>query len=90
MLVVVALRAKRNEIVGDMWSIVHGLLSRFEESFPGLAPASLIFYRDGVSDGEWEAVLTKELNAIHHACAKLKADHPTTLTNWDPKVITLM
>ncbi len=51
-------------------------------------PSSLIFYRDGVSEGEWEAVLEHEIPAITKACDRLKAEHPNTLgaRNWNPKV----
>ncbi len=81
-------RAKRNEIVVEMESLVHGLLSRFQSVHPGRVPPSLIFYRDGVSDGEWEAVLDHEIPAIAKACDRLKAEHPATLgaSNWSPEV----
>jgi hypothetical protein len=65
---------------------VFGLLSRFESAYPAQAPPSLIFYRDGVSEGEWEKVLKHELGAINAACNKLKGEHPDTLAHWAPKV----
>lgn len=72
----------------EMESMVHSLLARFEGAYPGHAPPSLAFYRDGVSDGEWEQVLNKEVPAIRSTCEKIKKENPGTLgaNGWDPKV----
>jgi hypothetical protein len=90
LLAFVGLRAKWSEIVVELESIVFGLLSRFEEAHPGQLPPSLIFYRDGVSEGEWEKVLDRELSAINAACDRMLVQHPTTLgaNGWKPKAST--
>ncbi|MCO5609555.1 hypothetical protein L7F22_063784 [Adiantum nelumboides] len=50
--------------------IVKDLLHAFHER-QGRKPERIIYYRDGVSEGEFEAVLSNELEAIKKACEAL-------------------
>ena len=54
------------------------LLRRFR-SFTNVAPEKIIFYRDGVDEGQFEKILIHELQAIQHACREL---HP----NYKPQI----
>lgn len=50
--------------------IIKDLLRSFAERH-GCKPERIIFYRDGVSEGEFEAVLNSELEAVKKACEAL-------------------
>ncbi|KAI0248860.1 Piwi domain-containing protein [Lactifluus subvellereus] len=45
----------------------------------GKLPKRILFYRDGVSEGEFKTIITEELKAIRSACAKLDFDPTITL-----------
>ena len=59
------------EEIQEMENIVHSLLLKFYQKRKRL-PEQIIYYRDGVSEGQFPAVLKNELPAIRRACAKLK------------------
>ncbi|KAI3378394.1 hypothetical protein SNEBB_008915, partial [Seison nebaliae] len=46
-------------------------------------PSSIIFYRDGVSEGQYDTVLNYELNLIKKACSQLPG-------NYNPKVTLIV
>ncbi|XP_046856737.1 protein argonaute-2-like isoform X1 [Xenia sp. Carnegie-2017] len=66
------------EEIGDMKNIVVTLLRKFRDS-TGVAPQKIIFYRDGVGEGQFKRVLLLELQAFQHACREL---HP----NYKPQI----
>ncbi|KAL6204924.1 hypothetical protein ACLB2K_022191 [Fragaria x ananassa] len=45
-----------------------------------LKPSRIIFYRDGVSEGQFSQVLLYEMDAIRRACASLKERYMPTVT----------
>ncbi|PON71213.1 Exonuclease/helicase-like [Trema orientale] len=74
----------REEIIQDLYKsyqdpvkgFVHGgmireLLIAFRRS-TGVKPKRIIFYRDGVSEGQFSQVLLYEMDAIRKACASLE------------------
>lgn len=70
------------EMINGMEEIAGTLIKAFLDQpwnkrkyFPG----RIIFYRDGVSEGQFLQVLNIELPAIRRACAKIKE-------NWEPKI----
>uniref|UniRef100_A0A0E0NNB7 Piwi domain-containing protein n=1 Tax=Oryza rufipogon TaxID=4529 RepID=A0A0E0NNB7_ORYRU len=87
----VSAQAHRQELIEDLYKIwqdpqrgtvsggmIRELLISFKRS-TGEKPQRIIFYRDGVSEGQFYQVLLYELNAIRKACASLE-------TNYQPKV----
>uniref|UniRef100_A0A0E0K7C3 Uncharacterized protein n=1 Tax=Oryza punctata TaxID=4537 RepID=A0A0E0K7C3_ORYPU len=87
----VSAQAHRQELIEDLYKIwqdpqrgtvsggmIRELLISFKRS-TGEKPQRIIFYRDGVSEGQFYQVLLYELNAIRKACASLEA-------NYQPKV----
>ena len=66
------------EEIQQMENIAHSLLSKFYQKRKQ-HPEQIIYYRDGVSDGQFRGVLNHELSAIRRACAKLKS-------GFEPKV----
>ena len=46
----------------------------------GAKPVKLIFYHDGVSDGQFAAVRLEEIAALQKACSELQKDYQPKIT----------
>ncbi|CAB4481811.1 unnamed protein product [Rhizophagus irregularis] len=66
----------RYEIIVDMANMVKELLKTFYQTC-GRKPERILFYRDGISEGQFENVLRSEFNAIRAACQALDAKQNT-------------
>ncbi|WJZ93715.1 hypothetical protein VitviT2T_012636 [Vitis vinifera] len=88
----VSAQPHRSEIIEDLFrvkedpkrGVVHAgmireLLLAFKSS-TGLKPLRIIFFRDGVSEGMFEMVLLKEMDAIRKACASLEEGYLPPVT----------
>ncbi|XP_057483744.1 protein argonaute MEL1-like [Actinidia eriantha] len=88
----VAAQPHREEIIQDLYKtwedpqkgICHGgmikeLLIAFRRS-TGLKPHRIIFYRDGVSEGQFSQVLLDEVDAIRKACVSLENNYMPRIT----------
>ncbi|KAL6509670.1 argonaute 1 [Orobanche gracilis] len=88
----VSAQAHRQELIQDLYKTwqdpvkgtMHGgmimeLLISFRRS-TGQKPTRIIFYRDGVSEGQFYQVLLFELDAIRKACAALEPNYQPTVT----------
>ncbi|GFQ68100.1 protein argonaute-2 [Trichonephila clavata] len=75
----VRVQQHRQEIIQDLASMVKELLIQFYKS-TRFKPNRIIFYRDGVSEGQFHQVLTHELLAVREACMKLEADYKPGIT----------
>jgi eukaryotic translation initiation factor 2C len=62
----------REEIIVNLSDMVKELLMGFYRSTGGRKPEKILFYRDGVSEGQFAAVLEKEVSAVKAACASLE------------------
>ncbi|KAL8278267.1 hypothetical protein RQP46_009299 [Phenoliferia psychrophenolica] len=81
-------RAKKDEIIGDLSNMVFNLLKRrstFGNGPPVPPPDTVIFFRDGVSDGEFGALITREIPAIKQAFKRMQAEFPS----WSPRLTYL-
>lgn len=63
----------RVEIIEDLKEMVKDLLKAFYHELRQ-KPMRIIFYRDGVSEGQFAAVRDEELSAIRKACLELSPD----------------
>ena len=59
------------EYIKDMKNIIRDLLSAFYQN-TRQKPGKIIYYRDGVSMGQFETIVLEELNAIQEACTSLE------------------
>ncbi|CAO2822761.1 unnamed protein product [Amaranthus hypochondriacus] len=88
----VSAQAHRQEIIQDLFKtwqdpqqgtvnggMIRELLLSFKKA-TGQKPLRIIFYRDGVSDGQFYHVLLYELDAIRKACASLEPGYQPTVT----------
>ncbi|KAK2643502.1 hypothetical protein Ddye_025265 [Dipteronia dyeriana] len=88
----VSAQTHRDEIIKDLYTstqdaqrgLVHGgmirdLLRAFRMS-TGHKPHKIIFYRDGVSEGQFNQVLLHEVDAIRQACSSLEPNYVPPIT----------
>ncbi|XP_057858466.2 protein argonaute PNH1-like isoform X2 [Cryptomeria japonica] len=68
--------SKRGPVAGGM---IRDLLISFRNA-TNQKPRRIIFYRDGVSEGQFYQVLLHELDAIRKACASLEKDYQPPVT----------
>lgn len=76
----VRVQAGRQEVVSDLQEIVKNHLITFYKFNRSIKPQRLIFYRDGVGEGQFSHVLNVEVAAIQRACAELEANYRPKLT----------
>ncbi|CAG8466663.1 9415_t:CDS:10 [Ambispora leptoticha] len=69
----------RAEIIADLSSMVKELLRIFYQTC-GRKPERILFYRDGVSEGQFRAVLDNELKGIQEACRSLEETYNPSIT----------
>ncbi|XP_025603016.2 protein argonaute-2-like isoform X2 [Athalia rosae] len=74
------LQPPREEIILNLQSMVREQLLYFYKRNQGNKPQKIIFYRDGVSEGQFGQVLARELEAIRRACISLAADYKPPIT----------
>uniref|UniRef100_A0ACD5Z0F6 Uncharacterized protein n=1 Tax=Avena sativa TaxID=4498 RepID=A0ACD5Z0F6_AVESA len=77
----------RQELIQDLYKTFHdpqrGMVRELLISFrkaTGQKPLRIIFYRDGVSAGQFHQVLLYELDAIRKACASLEPNYQPPVT----------
>ncbi|KAA8544172.1 hypothetical protein F0562_022192 [Nyssa sinensis] len=85
----VSAQPHREEIIQDLYKTnqdhtVHsGMIREFLIAFrrsTGYKPHRIIFYRDGVSEGQFNQVLLYEMDAIRKACASLEENYQPPVT----------
>ncbi|KAK0445347.1 argonaute-like protein [Desarmillaria tabescens] len=79
------LQLGRQEMIGDLRSMAKDLLLAYmgyRSSMEKVStlPKRLIFFRDGVSEGEFKRVLDLELPLLHEACIDAKLNPPPKIT----------
>jgi len=68
------------EIIHDLAVMVKELLIEFYKANRRLKPSNIIFYRDGVSEGQFDQVLVHEVGAVQEACMMLENDYRPGIT----------
>ncbi|MCD7456268.1 argonaute 1B [Datura stramonium] len=88
----VSAQAHRQELIQDLYTtrqdpvkgtVAGGMIKDLLISFrraTGQKPQRIIFYRDGVSEGQFYQVLLYELDAIRKACASLEPNYQPPVT----------
>ncbi|KAF3336490.1 protein argonaute 1A-like isoform X1 [Carex littledalei] len=69
----------RQEIISCLGEMVKEHLNSFRRK-TNLAPQQIIFYRDGVSEGQFQQVLHYEIKAIKTACKQLNENYKPAIT----------
>lgn len=73
------LQDPRTEIIADLETITRKQLMTFYEK-TRYKPEKIIFYRDGVSDGQFEQVRKMEIQAVRNACSSLNPQYKPAIT----------
>ncbi|XP_022250179.1 protein argonaute-4-like isoform X2 [Limulus polyphemus] len=68
------------EIIQNIKDMCKELLKAFYRNTKGKKPEKIIFYRDGVSEGQFSQVRDIELRQIREACTELGADYQPLIT----------
>jgi hypothetical protein len=56
------------EIIKELETMVADLLRVFQRTCGGRLPNKIVFYRDGVDEGQYQKVLDNEVTKIKNAC----------------------
>ncbi|KAF9226544.1 argonaute-like protein [Gyrodon lividus] len=79
-------QGSRVEIIQDLQEMAKHILTMYmryrqlaEKKTSNIAPSRLIFYRDGVSEGQFKQVLDQEVDALKAACKELGIDPKITV-----------
>ncbi|CAF1296812.1 unnamed protein product [Adineta steineri] len=72
-------RGESREYIVDMKQIMKSLISQYEQ-LRGCPPTAIVFFRDGISEGEFDSVFEKELTSIREACVALSPCYRPYLT----------
>lgn len=75
----VRVQQHRQEIIQDLANMVKEMMIQFYRA-TRFKPVRIIFYRDGVSEGQFPSVLNSELLAIRKACIALEDDYQPGIT----------
>ncbi|KAG0352789.1 eukaryotic translation initiation factor 2C, 2, partial [Gamsiella multidivaricata] len=75
----VRVQSARTETIADLADMAVELLKTFYQNC-GKKPERILFYRDGVSEGQFADILKTEIAAIRAACSRLDKDYMPTLT----------
>ncbi|EPQ60238.1 Piwi-domain-containing protein [Gloeophyllum trabeum ATCC 11539] len=67
----ISIQRPRQEVIENMQSMVERALRCYQENHGKQLPRLLLFYRDGVSEGEYRTLALTEVNAIKAACHKV-------------------
>ncbi|PRW57108.1 argonaute 1 [Chlorella sorokiniana] len=79
----VSMQSGRQEIVANLKDMVKELLVEFHKVTRGRKPEHLIFFRDGVSEGQFKEVYYSEYSAVREACKEMgdpDADYAPPIT----------
>ncbi|KAI7849000.1 Piwi domain-containing protein [Circinella umbellata] len=76
---ITGVQTSRKEMIDNLGDMVKELLKNFYKTC-GKKPDRILFYRDGVSEGQFAAVLQEEISQIHAACAALDKGYKPKLT----------
>ena len=66
-------------IILDLADMIKDLLRTFYQTC-GAKPARILFYRDGVSEGQFAEVMNEEVKAIRAACNSLEPGYSPKIT----------
>ncbi|KAF9165771.1 eukaryotic translation initiation factor 2C, 3 [Actinomortierella ambigua] len=75
----IRIQSPKTELIADMEGMMIDLLKTFFQS-TGHKPQQILFYRDGVSESQFEEVKKSEVAAIKNACQRLEKDYQPKLT----------
>ena len=76
----IRVQKSRQETIDAMKEMFMNLLREFKEKNRGRTPQKILYYRDGVSEGQFSEVLVLELQAMQAACKALNPNFTPAIT----------
>ena len=73
-------KKERLEMIDKFDDMCYELISAFKDNCRGHLPERIIYYRDGVSEGQFREVLNRELTSMRRACGRFSADYQPAIT----------
>jgi len=73
------LQSPKVEIIQDLEDIIHLQLLKYKEKTK-IVPKKILYFRDGVSEGQFLQLLEHELIAIRRACLRLNINYKPSVT----------
>ena len=73
-------KKERLEMIDKFDDMCYELISAFRKNCKGNLPERIIYYRDGVSEGQFRAVLNRELTSLRKACQRFSPDYQPAVT----------
>ena len=73
-------KKERLEMIDKFDDMCYELISAFRNNCKGHLPEKIIYYRDGVSEGQFRAVLNRELTSLRKACERFSPDYQPAVT----------
>ncbi|KAM0756440.1 Piwi-domain-containing protein [Meredithblackwellia eburnea MCA 4105] len=70
----------RQEIISDLQSMCKALILKWKNANKGVLPENIIFFRDGVSEGQYGTVVENEVEALKKACREFDLSYKPKLT----------
>jgi len=77
-------KKNKQEIITDLKDMAYKLLRNYFELNSRTLPLQIIFYRDGVSDGQLKDCLDQELRQLQEACKSIP------VPGWNPKITVIV
>jgi len=75
----IRLQGGRTEIIADLANMIIEIMRLFYQ-FTTIKPKRILFYRDGVSEGQFDEVMKSEILAVRAACESLEPGYQPTIT----------
>ncbi|KAF9432731.1 Eukaryotic translation initiation factor 2C [Entomortierella beljakovae] len=69
----------RMEVIHELQPVIKDIIKSFKR-ITGHHPRRILFYRDGVSEGQFESILNTEVKSIKQACKELGDDYSPPIT----------
>ena len=76
----IRIQRNREEIIKDLANVMKEILIQFYKFNRGAKPEKIVFYRDGVSEGQFDQVLIHEVRAVQQACLMLEKGYKPGIT----------
>ena len=76
----IRMQGHRVEIIADLEMLALAMLKQFYRSTGGVKPARVVFYRDGVSEGQFAHVMAQEVTALRRAFKRLDSGYSPRVT----------
>ncbi|KAF8162787.1 argonaute-like protein [Crassisporium funariophilum] len=75
-----SIQEPREEMIQDLKELTQRALKTFARKPGNAPPARIIFFRDGVSEGEFDKVIAVEIKAIQEACIEIDQNYRPQIT----------